>query len=94
MLPPVILQYEHLDTSNMRHMNIDFAPIKHPFDDTGDIESYTISWFEDQLPSHIPTFICFLTCSRGMRLRVRRQPHLRYLCRHGLLHCLRHLPVI
>lgn len=57
MLPPAILSCEHLDTPDMRYLNSDFAPIKHPFDNTADIESYNTSWFEDQPPSRVPTFI-------------------------------------
>ena len=56
MLPPAILPCEHLDTPDIQYLNGDFAPIKHPFDNTADIESYNISWFEDQPSSRAPTF--------------------------------------
>ena len=57
MLPPAILPCEHLDTPDMRYLNSDFVPIKHLFENTADIERYTLSWFKDQSPSCAPTFI-------------------------------------
>ena len=57
MLPPAIFPCEHLDTPGMRYINSDFAPIKHPFDNTVDIESYNINWYDDKPPSRAPTFI-------------------------------------
>ena len=58
MLPLTILSCEHLSTPDIRYLNSKFAPIKHPFDNTTDIESYNISWIEDQPPSRaLITFI-------------------------------------
>ena len=57
MLPPTILPCEHLDTPDMRYLNIDFAPKNHPFANTLDIESYNTLWFEDIPPLRTPTFI-------------------------------------
>ena len=57
MLPPAIFPCEHLDTPDIRYLNSEFAPIKNPFDDTADIESYNTSWFKDQPPNRAPTFI-------------------------------------
>ena len=57
ILPPVILLCGYLNTPNIRYLNSDVVPIKHPFDNKVDIESYNINWFEDQSPSRVPTFI-------------------------------------
>ena len=57
MLPPAILPCEHLDTPDMIYINSDFAPTKHPFDHTVDIERYNINWYDDGPSSRAPTFI-------------------------------------
>ena len=57
MIPPAILPCKHFDTPDMRYLDSNFFPIKHPFDNTADIECHTTSWFKDQPPGRVPTFI-------------------------------------
>jgi len=57
MLPPTILPYEQMDTPDLRYINSDIAPVKQPFKDTLDIESYNTHWYENEHPSRVPTFI-------------------------------------
>mmetsp|Transcript_30102 Transcript_30102/g.28997 ORF Transcript_30102/g.28997 Transcript_30102/m.28997 type:complete len:86 (+) Transcript_30102:3-260(+) len=57
ILSPDILPCEHLDTPDMRYINSDFTPDKYPFDNTADIESYNINWYDDKPPSRAPTLI-------------------------------------
>lgn len=41
--PPANLPCEHLDTPDMQCLNIIFAPVKHAFDNTMDIESHNVN---------------------------------------------------
>ena len=40
MLPPAIMPCENSDTPDMRYVSSDYTHVKHPFDDTFDIEAY------------------------------------------------------
>ena len=57
LLPPQILPCEHIDTPNLRFLNSDFAPLRHPFGDNFNIESYNTSWFDDAPVSRPPDFL-------------------------------------
>ena len=57
MLPPAIMPCANSDTSDMRYINSDYAPIKHPFDDNFNIEAYNTNWYDDAPPSRAPDFI-------------------------------------
>ena len=57
MLPPAIMPCENSDTLDMRYINSNYAPIKHPFDNNFDIEAYNTNWYDDAPPSRAPDFI-------------------------------------
>ena len=69
-LPPKILPCNPIDLPNLRYLNTNYSPVKHPFKTSFDIESYNSMWF-DQQPSYTmppltsgsrenPTLIIFL----------------------------------
>ena len=57
MLPRQILPCDAPDTSNMRYLNTDFAPLHHPLGDSFDISGYNTHWFDDEPPSAPATFV-------------------------------------
>ena len=47
MLPPQIPPCDYIDLSNLRYLNTDFAPVKHPFKDNFNIERYNSMWLDN-----------------------------------------------
>ena len=45
-LPPQILPCDPVDLPDLRYLNTDYAPVKHPFKASFDVESYNIMWFD------------------------------------------------
>ena len=43
-LPPHILPCDDFDLPDLRYLNTDFTPVKHPFKDNVNIESYNSIW--------------------------------------------------
>ena len=57
LLPPQNFPCESIDTSDLRYLNADFAPINHPLNDHFDFESYNTRWFDNRPASRPPDFI-------------------------------------
>lgn len=53
-LPPQILPCDDVDLLDLQYLNADFAPVKHPFKSSFDIESYNSMRFDKQPPSTCP----------------------------------------
>lgn len=47
-LPPQILPCDDIDLPDFCYLNSDFAPVKHPFADSFNIENYNNMWLDDQ----------------------------------------------
>ena len=47
-LPPQILPCDDIDLPDFRYLNSNFTPVKHPFKDSCNIESYNSMWLDDQ----------------------------------------------
>ena len=57
LLPRQVLPCDPVDTTDMRYLNTDYAPMKHPFEGSFDIAGYNTRWYDDEPPSRPPEFI-------------------------------------
>jgi len=57
LLPKQVLPCTPLDTPDMRYLNTDHAPFRHPFSGSFDIEGYNSKWYDDEPPTRPPDFI-------------------------------------
>jgi hypothetical protein len=53
-LSPQILPCDPVDLPDLRYLNTNYAPVKHPFKASFDVESYNSMWFDEQPPSVRP----------------------------------------
>ena len=54
-LPREILPCDDIDLPDFRYLNNDFAPVKHPFKDAFNIESYNSMWLDKSIPVTKPS---------------------------------------
>ena len=57
LLPLQIIPCKHIGTFYLRNLNSTIAPLKHPFGNVFNIESYNTAWFDDKSPSRPPEFL-------------------------------------
>ena len=48
LLPPAIFPCESTDSTDLRYLNSDFAPLHHPFTKDFNIEAYNTCWFDEE----------------------------------------------
>ena len=55
--PPQILPCDDINLPDLRYLNSDYAPVKHPFKDIFNIESYNSMWLDKYTPVHKPNLL-------------------------------------